>query len=508
MSTFRAEYIEEPDLVFGYGEEKDPRIGLKHWGPYFYPQESGPTPTSVRIGIIGDSSTITETRLLIEAMRSPITSASSNKWLYPDFPGFNMGTKIKCDLVLSDNWNAILKENEIKRTISIDNPNQRIRAAVELYNEAVQQIAAGDDKPNVIVCALPQPIEDRCGISTWTRAAKTKDANEIEEIAAELAKTNQQTLEEWGFEFEERSPASPESARDLHNALKGRVMSSHIPIQVLRYSTLRGFFEPGEHRRDTQEPATIAWNFGTALYYKANGKPWRLAKLRTDTCYVGIAFFQNLLSPIRDVQTSMAQVFTHNGEGIVLRGKDVVKDSLTREYHLTSNEAYELMVDALKKYQSKANRDPSRVVVHKTTQFSKDEISGFDKAVGSRARVYVTVSRDNDIRYLRTGKYPVLRGTMIDLGQGLCLLYTSGYTPRLRTYPGPRIPDPLLVRKSGDSELSEVCKEIMGLTKLNWNTTAFGTAMPITLQFARSVGKVLSELEQEEPPESDYRFYM
>jgi hypothetical protein len=162
MNKLRAEYIEEPDLVFGYRrEEKDPRIGLKHLGPYFYPEESGPTPTSVRIGIISDPSTITQTKQLIEAIRSPIESASSNKWLYPDFPGINMETRIKCDLVLSDNWNVILKESEIKKVIDIENSNQRIFAAVSLYNEAVQQVVAGDDKPNVVICALPQLIEER-----------------------------------------------------------------------------------------------------------------------------------------------------------------------------------------------------------------------------------------------------------------------------------------------------------------------------------------------------------
>lgn len=84
--------------------------------------------------------------------------------------------------------------------------------------------------------------------------------------------------------------------------------------------------------------------------------------------------------------------------------------------------------------------------------------------------------------------------------------FTKGY--RLRTYPGSRIPDPLLITVTGDSELTEICREIMGLAKLNWNTTAFGTVMPITLGFAKRVGKILSELEQEQPAESDYRFYM
>ena len=35
MVRISASYIDEPDLVFGHrGIEKDPKLGLKHFGPY------------------------------------------------------------------------------------------------------------------------------------------------------------------------------------------------------------------------------------------------------------------------------------------------------------------------------------------------------------------------------------------------------------------------------------------------------------------------------------------
>ena len=44
-----------------------------------------------------------------------------------------------------------------------------------------------------------------------------------------------------------------------------------------------------------QDKATTAWNFHTALYYKAGGVPWRLARqsARLTTCYVGVSFFKS-----------------------------------------------------------------------------------------------------------------------------------------------------------------------------------------------------------------------
>jgi len=204
----------------------------------------------------------------------------------------------------------------------------------------------------------------------------------------------------------------------------------------------------------------------------------------------------------------MAQVFTHTGEGFVLRGSDIIIDRETRQPNLTSIQAKDLLTDALEKYTNKVNTKPNRVVVHKSSYFSDDEQKGFDEAIGQIPRDYVAISKNTDFRFLRTGKYPVLRGTLITLSQNEHLLYSTGYTPRIRTYPGLRIPRPLLIRHSGDSEIKLICSEILGLTKLNWNTTAFSTQLPITLEFAKRVGKVLSEIPSNIKLQDHYRFYM
>jgi hypothetical protein len=131
MSPLPGEYVEEPDLVFGYKkEEKDPRIGLKYLGPYFYDDETGPTPSQVKIGIVSDATTITLTKRFLDALKNPIQSQSNitNKWLYPDFPGINLDTPIKCEFRISDNWNATLQQTEIERVSKISNANERIAA--------------------------------------------------------------------------------------------------------------------------------------------------------------------------------------------------------------------------------------------------------------------------------------------------------------------------------------------------------------------------------------------
>ena len=108
---------------------------------------------------------------------------------------------------------------------------------------------------------------------------------------------------------------------------------------------------------------------------------------------------------------------------------------------------------------------------------------GFSKAIGEAKRDFVTLSQRKGIRFMRGGNYPVLRGTLISLTEDQHLLFTSGYTPRIRTYPGHSVPQPLFITHIGDSEIKDICEEILGLTKLNWNTTSFSTYLPITLAF-------------------------
>ncbi len=88
-------------------------------------------------------------------------------------------------------------------------------------------------------------------------------------------------------------------------------------------------------------------------------------------------------------------------------------------------------------------------------------------------------------------------------------MYTVGFVPYLETYPGPRIPSPLeILEAHGDDDVLQVAKEIMALTKLNWNSTKFFSREPITIKFSREVGKILSELPPDQPIQPHCRFYM
>jgi hypothetical protein len=76
-------------------------------------------------------------------------------------------------------------------------------------------------------------------------------------------------------------------------------------------------------------------------------------------------------------------------------------------------------------------------------------------------------------------------------------------------YPGPHVPYPLeVIEHVGDSPSEVLSRQVMGLTKLNWNSADFSIREPITLAFARRVGEVMGSVPEEVEPRPDYRFYM
>lgn len=501
--------LDEPDLIFGARkEEKDPRIGLRQFGPYYTQEEGRPSPSLVRVGIIGSGPTITIAEDVLNRLSGPVPSSHYNKWANPDYDGFSIENQVRCEFVVSEIWNAKITPQEVKQVIDVGSPSERIGRAVRLFLGKLQQIAAEESPPDVVILALPQEIVDYCGISEQTRGAKKPRFTPHERLMAELKEKNQRFLDDWGLEVSGGPPEPEARDYDFRNAVKGKVMAVGIPVQLLKEETAKKFIDGSGEKDGSLIRASFAWNFATGLYYKAKGKPWRLARLTPGTCYVGVSFYRDLRSPRLDLETSMAQVFTHNGDGFVLRGGEVLVDAGSKEPHLSEQQAEDLLSSVIKMYGRKAGTHPARVVLHKTSRFSSEERSGFLKALQLLPFDFVAISSQAPFRALRLGNFPVLRGTLVRIQDGEFCLYTSGYASRLRTYPGRRVPGALYVRHEGVSQPKILAEEILGLTKLNWNTTTFATRMPITLEFAKQVGKVLSELEHGVPLQDHYRFYM
>lgn len=80
--------------------------------------------------------------------------------------------------------------------------------------------------------------------------------------------------------------------------------------------------------------------------------------------------------------------------------------------------------------------------------------------------------------------------------------------PEWKTYPGPHIPAPLRLKTDGEVDIYRAAANVLGLTRMNWNTAQNTNSQPVTLRFARQVGGIMAEVGEEEEPRPSYRFYM
>ena len=169
-----------------------------------------------------------------------------------------------------------------------------------------------------------------------------------------------------------------------------------------------------------QDDATKAWNFCTALYYKANKTvPWRLPPNPNAprTCYAGIGFFRSRDAKI--LHTSLAQIFDELGNSVILRGTPVGVDKNDRRPFLRPDQAEELLTRALGEYKDALGHAPARMVLHRTSRVRPEELEGFESAIsaaGVSTLDCVTV-HGTDIRLFRQGLYPPHRGAMVSLSR-------------------------------------------------------------------------------------------
>src|SRR5271157_2742797 len=132
--------------------------------------------------------------------------------------------------------------------------------------------------------------------------------------------------------------------------------------------------------------------------------------------------------------------------------------------------------------------------VARTLTFEPNEWQGFSDAAGTAtSMVGVRIREEKNLKLYRKGQNPVLRGLANIRGERSAYLWTRGWTPRIQTYPGREVPNPLVIDiNKGDADINVVLKDILALTKLNYNTCIFGDGMPITLKFADAVGEILT----------------
>ncbi len=491
QTSMRAWHLPEPALIFGQqGRSTNPKTGLTLFGPWGVGDDAI---QQIRVAIIGSGETIQSAKHWFERCRGVVSprDPKMDPDLFPQFPGVESRQGFDCRLLTPADLTETLTPAEVARCVSAGTRDRAVEEAVAVVKARLAVLAEKEAPPDVVLVALPDEVRQVAGAGrTHSKVRRPKRARKQMSLCfldTPVGSTEDQPI-----------------SRTLHRAIKAEGMRVKLPTQMAWPSTFTG-------AGDVEDDATRAWNFFTALYYKAGGIPWRATGLARGTCYIGISFYR----PAREagmLQTSMAQAFSDKGEGLVLRGESFPW-SIEQQGapHLSREHAKRLLAGVLENYEKHLRHLPSRVVLHKSSIFSEDELAGFSEALagsGIAYHDYLSIGRSS-IRFLRVGDEPPIRGTVIEIAPRRYVAYTAGHVPYLRVYPGAHIPNPLsITQHHGSGSVAEVLGEVMALTKLNWNSAVFANADPITLGFARGVGLILAEMPDDIAPANSYRFYM
>lgn len=516
--AFRSGVLREPAILLG-GQHThvDPKTGLTLYGPYSLEGQRTPLLRSIAIGIVGPPAMISDAEQWIDACRGILANDGSEPFWLPHFPGCNPDSAFRCELVTSDAWREPIRHGDMIAALSESDYSMMLQRVVNLYLDAIGVLAAREPKPHVILCCIPKEIIEGA-IERTDRFGAMRPRKVSKEVARIRQQFDAKKVGGQRLLFDDLSAVlevedEERGHQNLRRGLKAESMQHGIPTQLVWPRTLEIHASravPGERR--VQDVATRAWNFVTALYHKAGGIPWRIADVDPSVCFVGISFYREVLEDNPRLRTAMAQAFTSSGDGYVLRGDSFewVKKPGEASPHLTAKSAASLMRDVIELYKSQNRRSlPSRIVVHKSSQFWEDELAGFEDGSHDIPQKDFVAFGSRAIQFYRPGGYPAVRGTYIKFSDSEFALYTSGYIPFLRTYPGPRVPRPLeILEHHGDSEWDVMLREVLALTKLNWNTADFCCSYPITLAFAQRVGHILAELPQGQQWKREYRFFM
>ena len=453
--TIQTHFIREPLLEFGHGQQLEhPQDGLFLYGPV----KADGNPEVIHVGIVGTFDGISlVSRWLAEIIgRIPLEKVDqlhTSAW-----PGFQAAF---CARLESTPLVTIpIAENEIYNAIRKANRTEAVRSAVQLFENAIlEHLRTDDSRPSVWLCIVPEIVH---------RYGRPQVAGPKEPTPSTIISEREATpiLRQGGSLFPQFTKEAEIYlfAKNFHHQLKAQLLHKEVVVQVLRETTLdpeRELDRFGNPTRSVQEPARIAWNLSTTIYFKgARVQPWQLANVRPKVCYVGLVFKEDPSPAKKGEVCCAAQMFLNSGNGMVFRGAlGPWLSPKDKQFHLAHEPARELIGEVIRAYVRDHGGPPAELFIHARQRFNDEEWSGFASAVPSETKlVGVRIRQTQDLRLFRPDTdMPVLRGTAVTMSKREGYLWSTGYVPRLRTYPGFETPKPLLVEiNRGEDDLIKV----------------------------------------------------
>lgn len=508
----RFHYIDEPDLVFADEQRaKDPHDGLALFGA-----------VDSRLGlpsyaVIGTRRGLELWSGWCEELNQPaacIEPARHRPW--PPYPGF--------EVAFGSPWSPATKTyrldtQALERDASRADRNERTYAVASQYLEYVDDIARLDEKPSVLICVVPDVVYQNCRAQSWVIEPSDTRKNAIERRL--LGKVLQDRQSGQTRMFPELDPYAMDDptleqyafSPDFRRQIKARMMEHELPVQIVKESTLDISDNVRKGVPGTNPLSDRLWNFSTGLFYKLGRKPWKLDTAREGVCYVGLAYKR---ADSGRTACCAAQLFLDSGDGLVFVGDfGPWYSEEKKEFHLTRQAAQEMLSGTLDTYARQGGPTLREIFVHARSGLNEEEYAGFQDAcpvginvVGIRVRkdrLGIRLFRhDSHPIAARRGKYPVLRGSFLQRNSSMGFLFATGFKERIAAYDGWEVPVPLsLTLQHGQADIMTVAKDILTLSKANYNACQLGESEPITIKYSDRVGEIL--LSNRELPRENWQ---
>jgi hypothetical protein len=499
-------FLGEPLLQFGQGQTaEDPHDGLALFGPA---EPRAQLPENV---VVGTAQGIELWDMWCSALNGSAACADPARHrAWPPFPGF--------DVAFGAKWPSPIRSYAIDGARLSDGARKADRfdrdyAVSNLYMEPLDSLSKLDGRPALVICVVPDEVYENCrpqsSVAFGDRSDATRSKVEVKFLkqAIEDRKGGQSRM----FDADPSVTAALEGmddyeaahglSTDFRRQLKGRMMAHELPVQIIKESTLRITQQVLRGEPGTNPLSDRLWNFGTAVFYKCGAKPWKTPWAREGVCYVGLAY--KLTEDGRNACCA-AQMFLDSGDGVVFVGEFGPWYSRDRgEFHLPPEKAEALLRGTIDTYRKEDGRPLKEIFLHARSGIDPDEYRGFLGACPPGVNlVAIRVRQDRGglrlYRYdehpntSKRGQHPVQRGIFWQRSDRHGLLFTNGFKPRIATYDGFEVPVPLAITiQHGDGDLLQVATDILGLTKLNYNSCQLGEGQPITVKYSDRVGEIL-----------------
>ena len=303
---------------------------------------------------------------------------------------------------------------------------------------------------------------------------------------------------------------------DLHDHVKAFAAQKQIATQFIREKTI-----------ESDLNCQIMWALSLAIYVKAGRTPWTISGIQPDTAFAGIGYSILPGGGGNNIVIGCSHVYTSDGLGMkykLSKLQDVTIDKKHNPY-LSENEAYRLGLNIKELFYKSFTELPKRVVIHKRTPFRNDEIKGLVDSLSSAGIQdveLIEITYEDDLKCFALNyncsdadAFPVLRGLCFPLNNNTMYLYTHGISPSVKAanrkyfQGGKSVPLPLkVIRHYGSSNMAQIANEILGLSRMNWNSFNLYSKLPCTIESSNQIAQIGWMLSQFEGSLYDYRFFM